>query len=235
MREIIFDTETTGMDPAEGDRLVEIGCIEVLNQLPTGRTYHQYVNPERDIPAGAIAVHGITNEFVADKPTFSQIFDEFLEFIGTDSKLVAHNAEFDMKFLNAELKMVGFPSIDRKRVIDSLKIARRKFPGAPASLDALCRRFDIDLSSRELHGALLDAQLLADVYLELRGGRQPGLALAGDRSGEFDDYVRIERPYRAPRPHAASPEDLARHRAFLETKVKKALWLADETAEPEPA
>jgi len=225
MREIIFDTETTGMDPAEGDRLVEIGCIEVLNQLPTGRTYHQYVNPERDIPAGAIAVHGITNEFVADKPTFSQIFDEFLEFIGTDSKLVAHNAEFDMKFLNAELKMVGFPSIDKKRVIDSLKIARRKFPGAPASLDALCRRFDIDLSSRELHGALLDAQLLADVYLELRGGRQHGLSLKDDKaeSDVLGSLSSKERIMREPRAHSATTEELSAHAQLLK-KLKDPLW-----------
>lgn len=215
------------MDPETGDRLVEIGCVEVINQLPTGRTYHQYINPERDIPADAIAVHGITNDFVKDKPVFSQVYSDFLDFIGTDSKLVAHNAEFDMKFVNAELKMVGFPSIDRKRVVDSLKIARQKFPGAPASLDALCRRFEIDLSSRELHGALLDAQLLADVYLELMGGRQHGLGLAKEQEENAKNVLGAlaekQRPQREPRPHAATDEERAAHAALCE-KLTEPLW-----------
>lgn len=177
MREIVLDTETTGMDPSQGDRLVEIGCVELINHVPTGRTYHQYINPERDVPAGAVAVHGLTEAFLRDKPTFAEIYTDFLDFIGDDGKMVIHNAEFDVKFLNAELLNVGFPGFRLKDVIDTLKIARERFPGSPASLDALCRRFGVDNTGRELHGALLDAELLAEVYLELCGGRQHGLGL----------------------------------------------------------
>ncbi|AEP10771.1 DNA polymerase III subunit epsilon [Micavibrio aeruginosavorus] len=182
MREIVLDTETTGMDPLQGDRLVEIGCVELMNHVPTGRTYHQYINPERSVPAEAVAVHGLDDKFLKDKPVFAEIYTEFLDFIGDDGKLVIHNAEFDVKFLNAELANVGFPGYRLKDVTDTLKVAREKFPGSPASLDALCRRFGIDNSGRELHGALLDAQLLAEVYLELCGGRQHGLGL-GATSG----------------------------------------------------
>ncbi|MEC7029236.1 MAG: DNA polymerase III subunit epsilon [Pseudomonadota bacterium] len=226
MREIVFDTETTGMDPTEGDKLVEIGCVELVNQVPTGRTYHQYINPERDIPADAIAVHGITNDRVKDEPVFEQIYADFVEFVG-DAKLVAHNATFDMKFINYQLKEVGHAPYDNKRVVDTLAIARQKYPGSPASLDALCRRFGIDLSSRELHGALLDAQLLADVYLELMGGRQHGLldmdgGNSNDKSGA-SALVQIERPFREPRPHAANEDELAAHEKLLE-ELKDPVW-----------
>jgi DNA polymerase-3 subunit epsilon len=169
MREIVLDTETTGMDPFEGDRIIEIGCVELVNQIPTGNTYHQYINPERDVPPDAVAVHGLTEEFLADKPVFSQIYTDFMAFV-SGAKLVIHNAEFDMKFINAELKQVGHEVIPMKNVVDTLALARRKFPGSPASLDALCRRFNIDNAHRDLHGALLDAELLAEVYLELMGG-----------------------------------------------------------------
>lgn len=175
MREIILDTETTGFEPATGDRLVEIGCIELVNRLPTGTVYHQYVNPQRDMPESAFKVHGLSEEFLADKPLFEAICDGFLEFIG-GSVIVAHNAPFDMKFLNAELTKVGRTQLPEEQSIDTLAIAKKKYPSGN-SLNGLCRRFDIDLSNRELHGALIDADLLAQVYLELNGGRQPGLVL----------------------------------------------------------
>ena len=222
MREIVLDTETTGMDPVKGDRLVEIGCVELHNHLPTGRSYHIYLNPERDIPAEATAVHGITNEMVKDKPTFGEVVGDFLDFIG-DARLVIHNAEFDMMFLNAELRTFGFPSLDHRRVTDTLKIAREKFPGSPANLDALCRRFNIDNSNRVFHGALLDSQLLAEVYLELLGGRQQGLAIN-------ETHIRLEtvaefkaRSRREPRIFMPSTEELAAHEALLD-KLKNPLW-----------
>lgn len=213
MREIVLDTETTGMDPVDGDRLVEIGCLELVNHLPTGRTYHQYINPERDVPAEAVAVHGLTAERLAKEPTFGEIVGDFLDFIGDDSTLIIHNAAFDMKFLNAELKMFGFPSIEWKRVIDTLDMARRKFPGSPANLDALCRRFNIDNSNRTLHGALLDSELLAEVYMELMGGRQHGLgiSLSGNTEDKDIGAIKVERPYREPRPHAATDEEITAH------------------------
>ena len=186
MREIVLDTETTGLDPASGDRLVEIGCVELLNQVPTGKVFHKYINPERDVPAEATAVHGLTAEFLSKHPVFTEIVAEFLDFVGTD-RLVIHNAEFDMKFINAELERAGFRSIPMLRVNDTLYMARAKFPGAPASLDALCRRFNVDLSGRDKHGALLDAELLAKVYLELIGGRQRGLGLGA--SNQDDEIV----------------------------------------------
>ena len=176
MREIVLDTETTGLDPATGDRIVEIGAIELMNQMPTGRTYHQYINPQRDMPAGAEAVHGLSEKFLADKPLFADVVENFVAFLG-DSKLVIHNAGFDMKFINAELGWIGRPVLPRARAIDTLDMARRRFPGAQNSLDALCRRFGVDNSAREKHGALLDSELLAEVYLELTGGRQPDFAL----------------------------------------------------------
>lgn len=234
MRELVLDTETTGFDPLEGDRLVEIGCVELVNHMPTGRHYHQYINPERDVPAEAVAVHGLTSKFLADKPLFSQVFIEFLDFIGHDGRLVIHNAEFDMKFINFELKGVGHPGIKMNRVTDTLMMARTKFPGAPATLDALCRRFGVDNSGRELHGALLDAQLLADVYLELIGGRQHGLTLAMDGADNPDgsELVSMQagrsRTPRPPRPHAALPEELEAHRIMLD-RLKNPLWAqADE-------
>jgi DNA polymerase-3 subunit epsilon len=212
LREIVLDTETTGMDPVDGDKLVEIGCLELINHLPTGKTFHVYINPERDVPAGAVAVHGLTEAFLKDKPTFGEIVGDFMDFIGSDSKLVIHNASFDMKFLNAELKTFGFPSIDWKRIVDTLTMARQKFPGSPANLDALCRRFGIDNSNRTLHGALLDSELLAEVYMELMGGRQHGLGIStsaqsASEAGDID----VRRSYREPRPHAPSDEEIEEH------------------------
>ena len=177
MREIVLDTETTGLDPATGDRIVEIGAIELWNHLPTGKTFHKYLNPERNMPEEALAVHGLTEEFLRDKPVFSQIADDFLAFI-KDSKLIIHNASFDMKFINAELALVEKTRLPGNIAIDTLGIARKKFPGSPASLDALCRRFNIDNSARTMHGALLDSEILAEVYLELIGGRQPDFGLS---------------------------------------------------------
>jgi len=177
MREIVLDTETTGFEPSEGHRIVEIGAVELFNHLPTGKTYHQYVNPDRSMPKEAFDVHGISDEFLRDKPRFATIAQDFLTFIG-DSVLVIHNAAFDMKFLNAELSAVGCPALPMSQSLDTVALARRKFPGSPASLDALCRRFGVDNSAREKHGALLDSEILAEVYLELIGGRQPDLTLA---------------------------------------------------------
>lgn len=225
MREIVLDTETTGLDPNSGHRIVEIGCIELVNHVPTGRTYHCYVNPDRDMPPDAFAVHGLSNEFLAGKPRFAEIVEEFLAFVG-DAPLVIHNAEFDLRFLNAEFKRIGQVSIEAARSIDTVGLARRKFPGAPASLDALCRRFAIDNSARTLHGALLDAELLAEVYLELVGGRQPGLGLAVSAGEEGAVAVAtVERTYREPRPHGLSDAERAAHRAFLE-KLSEPVWLS---------
>jgi DNA polymerase-3 subunit epsilon len=225
MREIVFDTETTGMDPSEGHRIVELGCIELINQVPTGRVLHHYINPERDIPAEVSAIHGITNEHVKGKPVFAEIFAEFIELIADDAHLVAHNADFDMKFINAELARVGHEPIHSRRVIDTLKIARLKFPGSPASLDALCRRFSIDNSAREFHGALLDSQLLAEVYLELKGGRQHGLGLtvATQQSAAISQQAGRERVYREPRAFAPSAEELAAHGEMV-AQLNTALW-----------
>jgi len=229
MREIVLDTETTGFDPLSGHRLAEIGCVELFNHLPTGRVYHQYINPERDMPEEAFKVHGLSNEFLADKPVFAEVADAFLEFIG-DSTLVIHNAEFDMKFLNAELARLGRPTLPMSRSIDTVAMARKKFPGAQANLDALCRRFEIDNSSRTFHGALLDSELLAEVYLQLIGGRQPGLELGAANSKGGSSAVEVIRQARPPRPHAASPEELEAHASFV-GKLKKAVWLR----EPEEA
>jgi len=178
MREIVLDTETTGFEPNDGDRIVEIGAVELFNHLPTGRTYHQYINPQRNMPEGAFGVHGLSEEFLSDKPVFKAIAQDFIDFIG-GSKLVIHNASFDMKFLNAELSWVSRPPLPKSQAVDTLALARRKYPGSPASLDALCRRFGINNSSRTLHGALLDSEILAEVYLELIGGRQPDLVMSG--------------------------------------------------------
>lgn len=223
IREIVFDTETTGMDPFAGDRIVEIGAVELINHLPTGKTLQLYINPEREVPAEATAVHGITNEFLRDKPIFSQVYSDFLDFIGADSILVAHNAEFDMRFVNWELEQVGHKAIAPNRVVDSLKIARQKFPGSPANLDALCRRFAIDNTERTYHGALLDSELLAEVYLELLGGRQRGLGLMDDKKGANGAGGTVARPFREPRPHAASPEEIAAHKEFL-GELTDPLW-----------
>ncbi len=226
MREIVFDTETTGFNPFDGDRLVEIGCVEVENYLPTGRIFHQYVNPERDMPEGAFRIHGLSEEYLKDFPTFSEIYTKFIEFIG-DAKLVAHNADFDMKFINWELTQVGHTEYPKARAIDTLEIARRKFPGSPNTLDALCKRFTIDNSNRVKHGALLDAELLAEVYLELMGGRQRGLALGGLEkvAGAAQSTTQnAERLFREARTHVPSPEELVRHSEFVAEMGEKALW-----------
>lgn len=225
MREIVLDTETTGFDPASGDRLVEIGCVELVNMVATGKVYHVYVNPERDMPPDAFAVHGLSEEFLRGHPTFAEHVGAFLDFIG-DAPLVIHNAEFDMKFLNAELALLGLPKLGND-VVDTVKVARKKYPGSPASLDALCRRFGIDNSNRTLHGALLDAELLAEVYLELKGGRQPGLVLAAETGPGMNAAQAATRPRREPRPHAPTDEELAAHRDFV-AKLKNPLWLAGE-------
>lgn len=224
-----MDTETTGMDPFTGDRIVEIGCVELINHIPTGNYYHVYINPERDVPAEVVAVHGLTEEFLRDKPTFAEIYGDFLEFIG-DAKLVIHNAEFDMKFINHHIQEMGAPAIAQHKVIDSLIMARQKFPGSPASLDALCKRYEIDNSNRTLHGALLDSELLAEVYLELLGGRQTGLSL-GDNSGRgsmaMDDKTGTKgakKPLREPRHFPIPEEELAKHTEMVATLGDKALW-----------
>lgn len=230
MREIVLDTETTGFDPLTGHRIVEIGCVELLNHLPTGEVYHCYLNPERDMPEEAFRVHGLSLDFLADKPVFAEVVTDFLAFIG-DSVLVIHNAEFDMRFINAELARLGFPTLPMSRTVDTVLMARKKYPGAQASLDALCRRFEVDNTRRTRHGALLDSELLAEVYLQLIGGRQPGfeLGLAAGTAAVAAAAI-IERVFREPRPHAPSPEELDAHAAFVAVKVKKAIWLK----QPEP-
>jgi DNA polymerase III subunit epsilon len=225
MREVIFDTETTGLDPQGGDRLVEIGCIEMVNRVETGRTFHGYFNPERTMPAAAEAVHGLSDAFLADKPLFASRVAELLEFLG-DSPMVAHNAGFDFGFLDAEMRLCGLEPIPRSRMIDTVAMARVRHPGAKNSLDALCTRYGIDRSHRTKHGALLDAELLAQVYVELTGGRQIGLELAAQKTAEEDSAgvapVR-DRIFREPRPHSASPLELAAHAEFL-TTIKQPLW-----------
>ncbi len=227
MREIVLDTETTGFDPEAGDRIVEIGAIELIGHIRTEREFHVYINPERAMPDDAKAVHGLDDAFLRDKPVFREVGQKFLDFIG-DSPLIIHNAAFDMRFLNAELKWLGLPQIPASRAVDTLAIARKKFPGAPASLDALCRRFGIDNSARTLHGALLDSEILAEVYLELIGGRQPdfGLIQTGGQSDTADagDW----RPQ--PRPEPLAPRiteaEAAAHAAFIAKLGEKALWTA---------
>jgi DNA polymerase-3 subunit epsilon len=226
MREIVLDTETTGFDPATGDRLVEIGCVELVNFLPTGVTFHRYINPERDMPEGAFQVHGLSEEFLRGFPVFAHHVDDFLAFIA-DARLVIHNAEFDMKFLNAELARVGRPLLRFDRVVDTLTLARSRFPGAQASLDALCRRFGVDRSARTLHGALLDSQLLAEVYLELRGGRQTGLELAVSRETVQRSSGATQRPRPArpqPLPPRLTEAEAEAHAAFVAKMGDAALW-----------
>jgi len=219
MREVALDTETTGLDPESGDRIVEIGCVELHDRVPTGREWRALINPERDMPAEAYHVHGLSEEVLRAHPPFAALADDFLAFIGEDDPLVIHNAAFDLGFLNAELARAQRPPIDVGRAVDTLDIARRKFAGAPASLDALCRRFGIDISERQKHGALLDAKLLAEVYLELVGGRQPGLGLA-PRVASVAAALR-----RPPRPHAPSAAELAAHAAFVAT-LSDPIWAA---------
>lgn len=228
MREIVLDTETTGLDPAEGHRIVELGAIELVNLLPTGRVYHQYVNPERPVPREASNVHGLTDAFLADKPVFAAVAPAFLAFLG-DARLVIHNAAFDLAMLNAELARLGAAPLPVSRALDTLEIARGRFPGAPASLDALCRRFGIDNSGREKHGALLDSELLAEVYLELMGGRQRGLALDGAGAGGGPGGSGEWRAPPRPRPLAPrlAPEEKAAHEAFVAELGDATLWPRD--------
>ena len=236
MREIVLDTETTGISPRDGHRIIEIGALELMHHLPTGNKLHIYINPERDIDDGAVAVHGLTNVFLSDKPLFAEIIDEFLSFIG-DAPLVIHNASFDMSFINAELDKIQRPILPMDRAIDTLAMARKKFPGAQANLDALCRRFEIDNSHRDLHGALVDADLLAGVYVELLGGRQPGLSLGAENKNEPATVAfnaeqassgllidRDKKSARPIRPHVPSAEETAAHDEFL-VKLKDPIWL----------
>ncbi|MDD3371251.1 MAG: DNA polymerase III subunit epsilon [Alphaproteobacteria bacterium] len=227
MREIVLDTETTGLDPLKGDRIVEIGCVELFNHISSGKTFQVYLNPERDMPTEAAMVHGLTDEFLADKPVFAERVDDFLTFIA-DAPLVIHNASFDMNFINAELTRCGYRRLSMDRAVDTVIIARKMFPGAPASLDALCKRFDVDASNRTLHGALLDAQLLAEVYLELRGGRQPDLQMISAEAELSVEQQIVSRERRAPRPHAANDDELSRHEEFL-AKLKNPLWKKIQT------
>ena len=225
MREIVFDTETTGLNPAGGDRLVEIGCVEMFNRVETGRHYHAYFNPDRPMPSEAQAVHGLSAIFLSDKPRFLEKADELLAFLG-DAPLVAHNASFDFGFLNHELGLCGRPSICTSRMIDTLVLARTRHPGAKHSLDALCTRFGVDRSQRVKHGALIDAKLLAQVYIELTGGRQIGLGLVADTDRmdlpAHSGTITVREP-RVPRPHHAAIEELERHRAFI-AKLANPLW-----------
>lgn len=224
VREIVFDTETTGFDYAKGDRLVEIGAVELVNHLPTGRTYHQYINPEREVPEDAVKVHGLTYEYLKDFPTFDKVADQWLEFIG-DAKLVAHNASFDMNFVNYELKQLSKPEMSWDNCIDTLEIARNMFPGARCSLDALCRRFEIDNSARTFHGALLDAELLSEVYLELLGGKEPSLLLDANKEVKKADAVAdTVKNFREPRVFAVEENLEEAHQQFLEKNVKNPIW-----------
>lgn len=238
-REIVFDTETTGLNPLGGDRLVEIGCVEMMNHVPTGRTFHVYINPERDMPEAAFAVHGLSSEFLSDKPLFAAVAADFVAFIA-DARLVAHNAAFDAGFINAELGRLGYPPLAPERIVDTLALARKKHPFAPASLDALCQRYGIDNSRRVKHGALLDAEILADVYVELLGGRQTRLGLseaAPARDGGLTIAAAarpIGRP--SPLPGRLTPADIETHGAFVATLGAQRVWLdyiaedkADET------
>jgi DNA polymerase-3 subunit epsilon len=237
MREIALDTETTGISPRDGHRIIEIGALELMHHLPTGRKLHLYINPEREIDDGAVAVHGITSDFLADKPVFADIVDEFLAFVG-DDPMVIHNASFDMGFINAELKRLDRPVLPMAQSIDTVMMAREKFPGAQANLDALCRRFEIDNSHRDLHGALVDADLLAAVYIELLGGRQPGLSLESNSQSHAGDqgapnsidpdpsFYLDAKPIRPIRAHAPTAEELKAHAKFLE-ELKNPIWQND--------
>jgi len=223
MREIILDTETTGLDPATGDRLVEIACVEVLNYIPTGDYYHTYIDPERDVPEGAFNVHGLSSEFLKGKPLFRDVAADFLAFIG-ESRLVIHNAEFDMKFLNAEFKRAGLPLLPADRAFDTLTYARRKHPGAANSLDALCARYKIDNSRRTKHGALMDSEILAEVYAELMGGRQATLILASEAAIRQKAEISVRRDRPAPLASLLDNEEAQAHGQFLTSLGEKAIW-----------
>lgn len=237
MREIIFDTETTGLDPATGDRVVEIGCVECINHVPTGATFHVYLNPERDMPEAAFKVHGLSTEFLRNKPVFAAVAQDFVDFIG-DAKLVAHNAFFDLGFINAELTRLGYDAIDASRIVDTLALARKKNPFGPNSLDALCARFGIDNSRRTKHGALLDAEILAEVYLEMMGGRQTGLDLAANLATPETTIASYASPASrvrpTPLPQRLTADEMAAHAAFVATLGEAAVWktyIAEEAAE----
>jgi DNA polymerase III subunit epsilon len=227
MREIVLDTETTGLEPSEGHRIVEIGAVELFNHMPTGKTYHQYLNPQRSMPKEAFEVHGLGDEFLRDKPLFQAVASDFLAFIG-DAQLIIHNAAFDMKFLNAELNAVGLAKLSMSRATDTVAMARQKFPGSPASLDALCRRFGVDNSGREKHGALLDSEILAEVYLELIGGRQPGFGLSTSASPakRGDAPAEAWRPKARPNPLTPriTADEMAAHQAFVTGLGDTAIW-----------
>ena len=225
IREIVLDTETTGLSPNDGDRLVEIGCVELINHIPSGKTHHVYINPERSMPEEAFRVHGLSEEFLKDKPVFKAVAQDFLDFIG-DGTLVIHNAPFDMGFLNAELEKASFPRLTNE-VIDTVMVARKKHPGARVSLDALCKHYGIDNSRRTLHGALLDSEILAEVYLELIGGKQVSLALIADAAGEGEDGLLQRAPARprpVPLPSRVHPEEEAAHIAFVAKMGESAIW-----------
>lgn len=220
MREIVFDTETTGLDPGSGHRLIEIGCVEIINLVPTGKFLHKYINPERDIPEDAIRIHGLTADFLKKHPPFPEIIEEFMDFIAS-CNLVAHNAEFDMRFINWELENAGRKAIPPSRFVDTLQIARSKFPGSPNSLDALCKRLGVDNSNRTKHGALLDSEILAEVYLELKGGKQAGLELVQKKVSQAASAPQKDR---APRSFPPSREELEAHEKFL-AKIEEPIWL----------
>jgi DNA polymerase III subunit epsilon len=226
MREIVFDTETTGFEPSDGHRIVEIGCVELVDHFPTGNTFQAYLNPDREVPMESQRVHGLSNEFLSDKPFFAAVVEDFLAFIG-DAPLVIHNASFDIKFINAELARTGHPAIPLSRAIDTIEIAKRKIPGARYSLDELCKRFSVDLSGRSKHGALLDADLTAQIYLELIGGRQRGLALAPVEIVTAGAEPEMPRAHQRPKPLAPriSETEIALHLAFVEKELgPDALW-----------
>lgn len=239
LREIVLDTETTGLDPRKGDRLIEIGCVEIVNRIPTGREFHKFINPERDVPAEAEAVHGLSTAFLLDKPLFAEVAQDFLDFIAGDA-LVIHNATFDVGFLNMELERLSFGPLAMSRVVDTLQLARRKHPAGPNSLDALCKRYGIDNSKRIKHGALMDSLLLAEVYLELLGERQASLGLRAERSSTTRGALAgsVAKPVARPEPlpPRLTAADIEAHRAFIETLGENALWKRYlEPEEPETA
>ncbi len=228
MREICFDTETTGLEANGGDRLVEIGAVELVNHLPTGKVFHEYINPEREVPEEVVKVHGLTNAFLADKPKFAEIAQKWVDFVGDDGIFVAHNAKFDMDFLNMELEKCGMAPYSWDRVVDTLAIARAEFPRMRNSLDALCKRFNVDNSARTFHGALLDAQLLAEVYLQLLGGDEPSMKFAAQKAGN-DNNAKVKATVTILERHfPISDDEAAAHRQFLEKNIKNSIWLQDE-------
>ena len=223
VREVVFDTETTGFNPEEGDKLVEIGAVELINHVQTGKIFHEYINPEREVPEEVVKIHGLTTEFLSDKPKFYEIAQKWIEFVGDDGILVAHNAEFDIRFINYELKKCNLPEYDLDNAVDTYAIAKNEFPGARNSLDALCKRFNVDNSARTFHGALLDAQLLAEVYLQLLGGDEPSIKFFENNKiikENFSKKVQIKE-----RHFSLSEEELQEHCSFLENNIKDAIWL----------